>query len=411
MTTLKFDKTFDKTNNIISSLFFILLALLTLFTNNILLGDVVIYKNGDELEGKVAEIANPYVVIDTQFGKIYVSSSQIKFLIFNSSVKPVQGKSSIFGRYLDSYVRNLGTGFLEIKTPFGFVKVKRLDIFDYISFEEGSVTELRKSEGFSVELSTAEQYSIILSTGDIFIGTTLSYEDNMVILKDKFQNEFYFSKDYIDSVYIPFDKARGYDLFVLNDGRRLYGMWKEIENRKIEIFGSWGKLVIDQKNIVFTTALSKQLTTLITSTEISQASQSKILFTIDSLIYDKDNTASLILDTPVKVSGSEIKTINIYPSQIVDPRTGITFIFVPGGTFKMGAEQTWNKVENDELPSRNVYVPGFYISKYPITVKQYLDFLRAGQVSNVATGKNIQPVEQKISNTTLHVSFTTDPKF
>ncbi|MFN6991429.1 MAG: SUMF1/EgtB/PvdO family nonheme iron enzyme [Fervidobacterium sp.] len=398
---------FDRSNNMNSSLFFIFLLLLALLTSNILFGDIVIYKNGEELEGKIVEIINPYVVVDTQFGRVYVSSEQVKFLIFNASTTPVQGKSSIFGRYLESYVTNLGTGFLEIKTSFGLVKVKRLDIFDYISFEEGSLTELPKNDGFAVELSTAEQYSIILSTGDIFIGTNLSYENDVVVLKDKFQNEFYFSKDYIESVYIPFEKARGYDLFVLNDGRRLYGMWKEMENQKIEIFGSWGKLVLDKRDIVFTTALSKQQTT---PAEISQASP-KILFTIDSLIYDRDNTASLILDNPLKISGNEIRKINIYPSQIIDPRTGITFVFIPGGTFKMGAEQTWNKVENDELPSRNVYLSGFYISKYPVTVKQYLDFLRAAQVTNTAIGKNIQPVELKIANTNLRVSYTTDPKF
>lgn len=369
------------------------------FTSNF--AHVVIYKNGEELEGKVVDFMNPYIIVETQFGRVYVPFNQVKFLIFKDGVIPQTGKVSFSGRQFDGYVSQLDNGYLTISTSFGRIRLKYLDLVDYLSFEIMQFPSMKKSTGFSVEISTAEQYSVITTSGEIFIGSLLSYADNSLILTDKMQNEFYFDYDYVENVYIPYTKASDHDLFILNSGRRLYGKFKDMGSGKAEISGDWGKIIVNYSDIVFSTVKNDLLT--------KPSSRSEI--TLETLIYDKDNVATLVAKSPIKIGNNEIRTIKIYPSEIVDPRTGVTFVFVPGGIFKMGADASWGKVEPDELPSRNVYVSGFYISKYPITVKQYLDFLRAAQSSNVAFGKNINPIEMTFLDTKVRVSFTTDSKF
>lgn len=56
---------------------------------------------------------------------------------------------------------------------------------------------------------------------------------------------------------------------------------------------------------------------------------------------------------------------------------GIEWIFVEGGTFQMGS----NIGDDDEKPVHTVTISDFYLSKYEITHKQYIDFLNAAGVN------------------------------
>jgi len=54
---------------------------------------------------------------------------------------------------------------------------------------------------------------------------------------------------------------------------------------------------------------------------------------------------------------------------------GIEFVFVKGGEFNMGSNES--ETQNDEKPVHKVYVDDFYISKYEVTFDQYDNFCEA----------------------------------
>ncbi|MFM7831462.1 MAG: formylglycine-generating enzyme family protein, partial [Planctomycetaceae bacterium] len=57
---------------------------------------------------------------------------------------------------------------------------------------------------------------------------------------------------------------------------------------------------------------------------------------------------------------------------VVDSRTGVTFIWIPPGEFRMGSEKVkWAKPVHSVKLTR-----GFYLSKYPVTNEQYGRYLR-----------------------------------
>ncbi len=56
---------------------------------------------------------------------------------------------------------------------------------------------------------------------------------------------------------------------------------------------------------------------------------------------------------------------------------GIEWVWVEGGSFEMGCTSEQNNCWDDEKPVHTVTVDGFYISKYEVTNRQYIDFLNA----------------------------------
>jgi formylglycine-generating enzyme required for sulfatase activity len=62
-------------------------------------------------------------------------------------------------------------------------------------------------------------------------------------------------------------------------------------------------------------------------------------------------------------------------------------VVIPAGSFLMGStaeqvaaftRQGWDKPEKTELPQHTVTLPGYRIGKYPVTVEEYREFIRAG---------------------------------
>ena len=53
-------------------------------------------------------------------------------------------------------------------------------------------------------------------------------------------------------------------------------------------------------------------------------------------------------------------------------RDGAEMVLIPAGEFQMGS----NDGDNDENPVHTVYVDGFYMDKYEVTVGQYKQFIR-----------------------------------
>src|SRR5208283_1796961 len=57
------------------------------------------------------------------------------------------------------------------------------------------------------------------------------------------------------------------------------------------------------------------------------------------------------------------------PEKYTDPVTGIEFVFIPGGCYRMG--DAFGDGDADEKPVREVCVNDFYISKYEVTQGQW----------------------------------------
>lgn len=58
-------------------------------------------------------------------------------------------------------------------------------------------------------------------------------------------------------------------------------------------------------------------------------------------------------------------------------QTKFDWIFVEGGSFVMGCDQTDKDCYPDEMPKHSVNLNSFFISKYEITVKQYKEYCKA----------------------------------
>lgn len=71
----------------------------------------------------------------------------------------------------------------------------------------------------------------------------------------------------------------------------------------------------------------------------------------------------------------------VVPSTTEAPRTftntiGMEFIWIEGGRFAMGRNETYNEGGEVELPSHEVSVDGFWMAKYPVTQEQYFRLTR-----------------------------------
>ena len=75
-----------------------------------------------------------------------------------------------------------------------------------------------------------------------------------------------------------------------------------------------------------------------------------------------------------------------------EPTTGMEFVYVEGGCYKMGCNSTWaGDCHSDETPVHEVCVDGFWISKYEVTQGQWKEIM-GNNPSNFNNGDNY-PVE------------------
>ena len=59
-----------------------------------------------------------------------------------------------------------------------------------------------------------------------------------------------------------------------------------------------------------------------------------------------------------------------------EPNTGMEFVWVPGGCYRMGCGEWTDNCEEDEKPLHKVCLSGFWIGKYEVTIDQYRKFLK-----------------------------------
>jgi len=360
----------------------------------------VIYKDGTKVSGILIEMDNERITLDIIWGKIEIPLEYVQSIVFKDSLWPESGQEfSINRKKYEGYVLEVTKDYVVAATWFGKIKIALNEWVDYIGFEKVSFEEPTNNSSFNVQLSTNDSFVCTLYDGNMIIADRIESSDEYIVIPDRYGNIFYISKFAVEEIYIPYKSATGYDLLILKDGRKLYGVVKILSPNTYEISGVWGKENVNIADVLFTTFREQKF---------QERTGSSFVMDHDKIIYDKDNVATMITDSVLRVSDKVVSVINVYPREIKDPRTGIEFVLIPGGTFKMGANTSWGKVDEDELPQRDVYVSSFYISKYPITVKQYLDFLRASQTSSSANvGRQIAPIEIDFLNQKIRVSYST----
>jgi len=97
----------------------------------------------------------------------------------------------------------------------------------------------------------------------------------------------------------------------------------------------------------------------------------------------------------IEVKGWEVNKNNLGFWEAFDKNYGITMIYIPAGEFTMGSQE----VEDDEKPPHQVYLDGYWMGKYEVTIRQYLQFARdtgshfpkwleKGNEYNIETGTN-----------------------
>ena len=73
------------------------------------------------------------------------------------------------------------------------------------------------------------------------------------------------------------------------------------------------------------------------------------------------------------------------PGSVISPKDGKEMILIPAGEFIMGSDSG----EQNEKPQRKVYLPDFYISRYPITNADFEAFVQAtGHVTAAEKGND-----------------------
>jgi len=94
--------------------------------------------------------------------------------------------------------------------------------------------------------------------------------------------------------------------------------------------------------------------------------------------------------------------------RIVDTRTGIEFVWVPAGRFRMGSSreglerlwrrnewsETWLAYTDDELPAEEVEVEGFWVARYEVTQEQYAQLLQ--DMLNTSPLASVQPRQPRL---------------
>lgn len=76
----------------------------------------------------------------------------------------------------------------------------------------------------------------------------------------------------------------------------------------------------------------------------------------------------------------------------LDPRTGITWVWMPGGSFEQGCVAGDAECAADEMPAVTKTVTGFWMAKTETTVKQYEACVAQGRCNAAKTG--IQSIDQ-----------------
>lgn len=381
---------------------FFLAVVLVLIPALLVSGATVYLRNGLTVDGEILRTEANNLVIATYLGTTYVPINNVGTVVFSPEYFAPSSFSevSLLGRRFEGYAVEIRRDFVRIRTWFGQLIVRNFSLLNYVGFVEAPfAARPRRTDVVGMELMSGARFAMVLTNGEIFAFNEFKNVDGLVQFVDQNGVEYHVSLEYIDEFHVNFSVAAeaGYDLLITRTGRKLYGKVRKVSPNSYEVTTPLGVERVALQNVAFTTF--KEVGD---PTAVAGLSH---FFTPNAAGLERDGTGVLAVEKLPEISGRTVRVVKLFQKEVVDPRTGIAFVFVPAGTFKMGADTSWRSYDDDELPARDVYVGSFYVSKYPITVGQYLNFLRSAQVSNVSRGTDISPVELDIAGQKFRVSF------
>lgn len=99
---------------------------------------------------------------------------------------------------------------------------------------------------------------------------------------------------------------------------------------------------------------------------------------VDTVSSRDEKSKSTDADNTVDVAVEELVSTKRTPPEMhkigdtwIEPVTGMEFVWVPSGSFQMGAGKWDGEGKKDELPAHNVYIDGFWMGKYLITQEHW----------------------------------------
>jgi len=272
---------------------------------------IVVYRDGSTLEGTIEDSNSSYVVVNSTLGKIQIPVSDIQSIVFKDGMIPQSGQEfSLNGKRYRGYVIELSKDYAVVTTWFGKIKLNlKSDSVDYLGFEKVELPSVTSEPFFQVELVLNDYYICSLINGEMIVGGELNTSDDYITVVDSYKNTFFILKGALEYIYIPYKQAKGYDMVVLDTGRKLYGVVKKFSDTQYEISGQWGKVVVNQNDIVFSTykETKEQPSQIVQYVQPTQQTKVESIATIiEKAIYDKDGVATIVADVPVKVEGKEV---------------------------------------------------------------------------------------------------------
>ncbi len=106
---------------------------------------------------------------------------------------------------------------------------------------------------------------------------------------------------------------------------------------------------------------------------------------------EKNAKAGAVAGAPAAKSSSDASS----KASFTDPVTGMEFVDVPAGCFKMG--DTWGDGQGDEKPVHEVCLDGFRMGKFEVTNAQYRIF-KPGHNSGIYDGNSLNNDNQPVVN-------------
>ncbi|MGD2087459.1 MAG: SUMF1/EgtB/PvdO family nonheme iron enzyme [Candidatus Aminicenantes bacterium] len=104
----------------------------------------------------------------------------------------------------------------------------------------------------------------------------------------------------------------------------------------------------------------------------------------------------------VKSKGAKVKPIGNDSWEAYYEEYEITMVYIPPGKFTMGSDNG----ENDEKPSHEVYLDGYWIGKFEVTNEQYVKFLNDSKIDHIHGPRGIPYIDTENENICSHIRGT-----
>lgn len=106
---------------------------------------------------------------------------------------------------------------------------------------------------------------------------------------------------------------------------------------------------------------------------------------------------------PTEQSQNTTAKPQVAANRTVHDHTGMEMVYIPAGPFAYGASTEDSMAYSDERPMRNIELPEYWISRYPVTNRQYAQFVVATGHRAPIHWKNNKPSPQSLDHPVVNV--------